>query len=76
MPPRKLPQRPGERVEADLRRRLAAGEWGPDDQLPTMAQLAAHYQVGQGTIGRVLARLEADGLVRIIPRWGIWPAAR
>ena len=65
--------RPSERVEADLRARLAAHEWGPDDQLPTVAELAAHYGVGKGTVGRVLAKLEAEDLVRIVPRWGVWP---
>jgi DNA-binding GntR family transcriptional regulator len=63
-------ERPGERVEADLRRRIAAGEWDSGQALPTVAALAAHYQVSPGVITRTLKRLEADGLVRVVPRWG------
>jgi GntR family transcriptional regulator len=64
------PELPSSRVEADLRRRIAAGEWASGGALPTVARLADHYRVGKGTVSRVLRRLEADGLVRIVPRWG------
>lgn len=57
-------------MEADLRRRLAAGEWRSGQALPTVATLSAHYQVSPGVVARVLKRLEADGLVRVVPRWG------
>ena len=70
----RTPERPGERVEADLRRRIAAGEWQPDEALPTVAVLSAHYRVSPGAVHRVLKRLEADGLVRIVPRWGTFRA--
>jgi DNA-binding GntR family transcriptional regulator len=63
-------ERPGDRVEADLRRRLAAAEWQPGEALPTVARLAAHYETSPGVISRVLRRLEADGLVQVVPRWG------
>jgi DNA-binding GntR family transcriptional regulator len=66
----RTPERPGERVEADLRRRLAVGEWRSGQALPTVATLSAHYQVSPGVVARVLKRLEADGLVRVVPRWG------
>lgn len=65
-------ERPSARVENDLRRRLAAGEWAPGEALPTTAQLAAHYQVGHGTITRVLRTLAADNLIHAIPRWGVF----
>jgi len=63
-------ERPGERVEADVRRRIAAKEWESGQALPTVAALAGHYQVSPGVIARTLKRLEADGLVRVVPRWG------
>ena len=62
--------RPGERVEADLRRRIDAGEWRSGQALPSVAALAGHYGVSPGVVARVLKRLEADELIRIVPRWG------
>jgi DNA-binding GntR family transcriptional regulator len=67
---RRGPQRPSETVAADLRRRIAAGEWEVDEALPTTAALAEHYHVSQSTITRVLRNLAAEGLVRTVPRWG------
>ena len=69
MPPRK-PERPSETVAADLRKRIASGEWEHDEALPTTAALAEHYQVSQATITRVLRALAAEGLIRTVPRWG------
>jgi DNA-binding GntR family transcriptional regulator len=66
----RTPERPGERVEADLRHRIASGEGQADQALPTVATLAEHYKVSPGVVHRVLKRLGADGLVRIVPRWG------
>ena len=63
-------ERPGERVERDLRERLSAGEWAPGEALPTVAKLAEAHEVSPGVIQRVLGRLAADGLVRVVPRWG------
>ena len=57
-------------MEADLRRRIAIGEWQADQALPTVAALAEHYRVSPGVVHRVLKRLAAEGLVRIVARWG------
>jgi len=74
MPPRG-PERPSVRIEADLRRRLAAGEFGdPGSQLPSVADLAAQYGVARGTIARVLKKLEADSLVTVVAGWGSFVA--
>jgi GntR family transcriptional regulator len=67
-------ERPGERVAADLRRRMSEGEWASGDALPTVAELAASYQVGKATVTRVLRVLAAEGLVRTVPRWGTFRA--
>ena len=64
------PELPSVRVEADLRRRLDAGEWDHGQALPTVARLAQHYGVGKGTINKVLRTLADEGLVRIVPSWG------
>jgi GntR family transcriptional regulator len=61
-------------VETDLRQRIAAGEWRSGQALPTVAALPDHYRVSPGVINRVLKRLEADGLVRVVPRWGTFRA--
>jgi DNA-binding GntR family transcriptional regulator len=67
-------QLPSARVEADLRRRLDAGEWVTGEALPPVAQLAGEYEVARGTVARVLAKLADEGLVRIVPRWGTFRA--
>jgi DNA-binding GntR family transcriptional regulator len=63
-------ERPGDRIERDLRLRIEAGEWQSGQQLPAIAILAEHYGVAGGTVARVLRRLAADGLVRLVPGWG------
>jgi DNA-binding GntR family transcriptional regulator len=65
-------ERPSQRVEQDLRRRLAAGEWAPGEALPTTAHLAQEYNCGHGTITRVLRKLADEGLVHAVPRWGVF----
>jgi GntR family transcriptional regulator len=67
-------ERPGERVEADLRRRIDAGEWEAGQMMPTVAALAEHYAVSIGTIQRVIRRLADDGLIIVRPRWGTFRA--
>lgn len=64
------PERPGERVERDLRERIDANEWLPGEALPTVAAFSQHYRVSPGVIQRVMKRLQADGEVRVVPRWG------
>lgn len=66
----RAPEPPSRRVEADLRKRIAAGEWESDEALPSVATLAEHYGVARATVAKVLKRLEADGLVRVVPAWG------
>jgi DNA-binding GntR family transcriptional regulator len=64
------PELPSVRVERDLRRRLNAEEWDHGQALPTVARLAQEYQVGKGTINKVLRTLADEGLVRIVRSWG------
>ncbi len=65
--PRELPSR---RVEADLRRRVDAGEWASGDALPSIATLAESYGTSRATVAKALRRLADDGLVEIVPQWG------
>jgi GntR family transcriptional regulator len=70
----RTPERPSERVAADLRQRIAAGEWEPGAPLPTVAELADRYGVSKATVTRVLSVLAGEGLVRVVPRWGTFRA--
>jgi DNA-binding GntR family transcriptional regulator len=69
--PRELPSR---RVEADLRRRVAGGEWASGEALPPVAALAAEYGVAGATVAKALRWLADDGLVEIVPQWGVFRA--
>jgi GntR family transcriptional regulator len=67
--PRELPSR---RVETDLRRRLDAGEWQSGEALPAVSVLAEHYATSGATVSKVLRKLAAEGLVEVVPRWGVF----
>ena len=56
MPLRDSYELPSERVEAELRRRLAE-EWHSGERLPPLSRLAAEFDVSQGTVARVLRKL-------------------
>lgn len=62
--------RPSQRVEADLRARITRGEWDVDQQLPGVHALATHYGVASSTVIAAERRIEADGLIEIVPYWG------
>jgi GntR family transcriptional regulator len=71
MPPvDRSPVPPSRRVEADLRRRIEAGEWATGQALPSVGALAAEYRVARNTVAKALRKLEADGLIQIVPSWG------
>jgi len=51
-------------IAADLRTRIAAGEFAPGDRLPPITALMEHYQVpGLNTIRQAQQLLVDDGLV-------------
>lgn len=68
------PVLPSDRVAAELRARLAAGEWATEDRLPSVAALAAAHNTSRATMTKVLHTLEAEGLVTIVPSWGVFKA--
>lgn len=61
---------PGERVELDLRQRIASDEWAHGEQLPPVRELADHYGVARRTVSRAMAKLADDGLVIVRASWG------
>lgn len=63
---------PSERVAADLRRRLAAGEWAPGSALPSVTELAERYGVARATIAKVIKELATEGRLVTRERWGVF----
>lgn len=57
------------RIQADLQRRIGAGEWSPGDRLPTQHELAEHYGTSLQPVKAALSRLEVLGVV-ILRRGG------
>jgi DNA-binding GntR family transcriptional regulator len=74
MPADRTPELPSQRVEAALRARIDAGEWQPQERLPSVATLATDYGVARSTVVAALRRMEADGLVTIVSNWGTFRA--
>ena len=64
---RELPSR---RVEADMRRRLDAGEWDHGQALPPVSALATGYGVSRNTVAKALRVLADEGLIEVVPNWG------
>jgi DNA-binding GntR family transcriptional regulator len=71
VPPRRI-ERPYQVVAGELRQRIEAGEWQSGEALPANAELARSYGVAQATVARALRELADEGLVTIIPRWGVF----
>lgn len=57
-----------------MRRRIAAGEWQPDERLPSVAALADEYGVSRSSVAAALRRIADDGLITIVPQWGTFLA--
>ncbi|WP_019355140.1 TetR/AcrR family transcriptional regulator C-terminal domain-containing protein [Streptomyces sp. AA1529] len=67
---------PYARIAADLRRRIAEGEFAPGDRVPSTRQLAREWNVALATATRALTALRQEGLVRARPRVGTVVAPR
>ena len=68
--PDRPPQLPTDRVAAELRARITAGEWARDEQLPSVAALAEQHHTSRATMSRAIQRLADEGLLRVVPSWG------
>jgi GntR family transcriptional regulator len=58
-----MPPRSHQRIAADLRRRIATGEWAPGERIPSWRQLQAEYGVGQGAVRLAITQLRAESLI-------------
>jgi DNA-binding GntR family transcriptional regulator len=57
-------------IAADLRARIRDGEFPLGATLPRHRDLAVGYEASPATIGKAVARVAADGLVRTVPHVG------
>ena len=62
------------KISVEIRDRIIGGAYGPGGQLPTRAEMIAHYGVSSITINEALARLINDGFVRADGRRGTFVA--
>ncbi|WP_328421406.1 TetR/AcrR family transcriptional regulator C-terminal domain-containing protein [Micromonospora sp. NBC_00389] len=59
------------RIVGELRRRIAAGELGPGDRLPSTRQIVREWGVAMATASRALTALRQENLVRALPGVGM-----
>ncbi|MGI8332793.1 TetR/AcrR family transcriptional regulator C-terminal domain-containing protein [Actinomadura scrupuli] len=58
------------RIVSELRHRIAAGELGEGDRVPSTRQIAKEWGVAIATATKVLTTLRQEGLVRVVPGVG------
>lgn len=61
---------PSERIAAELRRRIVAGELAPGERVPSTRRITREWGVAMATATKVLSRLREEGLVRAVPGVG------
>lgn len=61
-------------IEA-IKRRIATGQWVPEQRLPSISQLAHEFGVGTGSVREAVKGLAALGLIRIEHGRGMFVAA-
>jgi DNA-binding transcriptional regulator YhcF (GntR family) len=64
------------RIAADLRARIAAGEFGPGDRVPSTRELTRQWGVAMATATRALSLLQDEGVLRSVRGVGTVVAAR
>lgn len=64
------PEYPTDRVERELRQRIAAGEWQPGERIPAVGTLASQHRTSRATVSRAVQRLVDDGLLVVLPNYG------
>jgi DNA-binding transcriptional regulator YhcF (GntR family) len=64
------------RIAADLRTRIAAGEFGPGDRVPSTRELTRQWGVAMATATRALSLLQDEGVLRSVRGVGTVVAAR
>ncbi len=63
---------PSRQIVDELRRQIALGELKPGSQLPSNAEIRAHYDVSNQTAQNAISALKNDGLVYSVPGRGVF----
>nr|SBO99591.1 Transcriptional regulator, GntR family / Transcriptional regulator, TetR family [Nonomuraea gerenzanensis] len=63
-------------IVEELRRRIAVGELGAGERLPSTRQIIREWGVAMATATKVLSRLQEEGLARVVPGVGTVVAGR
>ncbi|QLE74116.1 GntR family transcriptional regulator [Streptomyces rectiverticillatus] len=66
---------PYRRIAAELRARIASGEIGPGEKVPSVRRIAQEWGVATATAAKVLSVLREEGVVRAVPGVGTVVAA-
>lgn len=69
-----MPEARHRRIAADIRRRIAAGEWRPGDPLPSRAELAAELDVHPQTVRLAYVLLRRAGVLEGEERRAVYVA--
>lgn len=68
------PQPPFQRVVAAITAAIESGQYQPGDQLPSIMELAARYQVSRSTVQRAQGILKERGLIEGLSGVGVFVA--
>jgi DNA-binding GntR family transcriptional regulator len=68
------PELPVARVAREVRERIKADEWQHEERLPSVASLAQDHSTSKATMTKALHVLEREGLLTIVPSWGVFRA--
>ena len=63
---------PWRQIADVLRAEITAGDYGPDDRLPSVAGLAAEWGVNRKTANKALLHLAEEQLIEVEPGMGYY----
>jgi GntR family transcriptional regulator, phosphonate transport system regulatory protein len=63
---------PWQQIAEVLRAEITQGQYGPDDRLPSVAEIAAAWSVNRKTANKALLTLAAEGLIEVEPGMGYY----
>jgi GntR family transcriptional regulator len=64
------PVAPHRQIAAWLKARIEAGEWGPDQRLPSETDIVQETGVARSTARRAIALLRTEGIIYTVPGRG------